>query len=99
MASRATAVTGETGDECEMAGCSGSIDTSPESVRSMHGALYRRLRRHMEQHRSALTDDAWRLLTRVAFALYVDSLETAEMTPIPEEVTMRRARRSPGRGG
>jgi len=49
------------------------IDTSPEAVRVAHAAMYRRLRRHMELHRGILSDDAWRLLTRVAFALYVDS--------------------------
>ena len=60
------------------------IDTTPESVRGMHAAMYRRLRRHMELNRSVLTDDAWRLLTRVAFALYVDSQEPDEaFLPLP----------------
>jgi hypothetical protein len=77
--------TTEDGDE--MLGFRGSIDTGAESVRQMHAAMYRRLRRHMELHRAILTEDAWKLLTRVAFSLYVDSLETEEMEPLPREVT------------
>jgi hypothetical protein len=66
----------------EMFGTRATIDASPESVRNLHAAMYRRLRRHMELHRSILTDDAWKLLTRVAFSLYVDSRETRETLPI-----------------
>jgi hypothetical protein len=69
-----------------MFGFKGSIDSSPDAVRTMHAAMYRRLRRHMELHRAILTDDAWKLLTRVAFALYVDSRETLEMTLLPAVV-------------
>ncbi|MEX2227681.1 MAG: hypothetical protein WEB52_14680 [Dehalococcoidia bacterium] len=70
-----------------MLGIRGSIDTSAVAVRNMHAGMYRRLRRHMELHRSILTEEAWKLLTRVAFALYVDSLETLEMEPLPREAT------------
>lgn len=74
-------------EDGDMLGFRGSIDTDTESVQHMHAAMYRRLRRHMELHRSILTDDAWKLLTRVAFALYVDSLEPGEMEPLPREVS------------
>ena len=70
----------------EMFGTRASIDASPESVRNLHAAMYRRLRRHMELHRSILTDDAWKLLTRVAFSLYVDSREMRETSPIASVV-------------
>ena len=81
------AATDSTAENGDMFGFRGSIDTTPESVRNMHAAMYRRLRRHMELHRSILTDDAWKLLTRVAFALYVDSEQTYELTPLPAEAT------------
>jgi hypothetical protein len=73
-------------EDDEMFGFRSSIDASPESVRTMHAAMYRRLRRHMEQHREILTDDAWKLLTRVAFALYVDSREIPELALLPAVV-------------
>jgi len=76
-------------EDGKMLGFRGSIDTGADSVRNMHAAMYRRLRRHMELHRSILTDDAWKLLTRVAFALYVDSLETGVMEPLPREEPAR----------
>jgi hypothetical protein len=76
-----------------MFGIRSAIDTDAESVRNMHAAMYRRLRRHMELHRSILTEEAWKLLTRVAFALYVDSVQTAEIIPLPQEAA------GPERGG
>lgn len=99
--SQAPAAATETQEDSDMFGFKDSIDATPESVRALHGVMYRRLRRHMELHRSILTDDAWKLLTRVAFALYVDSLRAneevltiAELAPEPPErrtrVTARR---------
>ena len=73
-------------EDSDMLGFKPSIDTDAESVRNMHAAMYRRLRRHMELHRTILTEDAWKLLTRVAFALYVDSLQTDRLEPLPREV-------------
>lgn len=63
------------------------VQATPDAVRMQHGAMYRRLRRHMELHRSILSDDAWRLLTKVAFALYVDSRDPFdELTPLSLEL-------------
>jgi hypothetical protein len=51
------------------------VDTSPDAVRKMHATMYRRLRRQMNIHRPQLNEAGWDLLTKVAFALYVDSRE------------------------
>jgi hypothetical protein len=53
-----------------------TVDTSPESVRAAHAAMFRRLRRQIDVHRSELSPAGLRLLTHVAFALYVDSRDS-----------------------
>lgn len=50
-------------------------DASPEAVREAHARMYRRLRRQMALHREDINAVGWALLTKVAFALYVDSQE------------------------
>jgi hypothetical protein len=50
------------------------VETSEDAVREMHAFLYRRLSRQIAVHRRDLSDDAIRLLTKAAFALYLDSL-------------------------
>ena len=52
-----------------------AIDGSPEAVRAQHALMHRRLRRQMDLHKSHISEEGWALLTRVAFALYVDSRE------------------------
>ena len=70
------------------------IDTGPEAVQEMHARMYRRLRRQIDSHRDEISPEGWALLTRVAFALYVDSVSVDEITPLPAELQdARRARR------
>ncbi len=54
------------------------VETSEDAVRDMHAFLHRRLSRQIAVHRRELNDDAIRLLTKAAFALYLDSLPEAE---------------------
>lgn len=53
-----------------------AIDGSPDAVRALHGLMHRRLRRQMDLHKEHISAEGWALLTRVAFALYVDSRES-----------------------
>ena len=61
-----------------------TIETTPEAVRAMHARMYRRLRRQMNIHRPQLNEAGWDLLTKVAFALYVDSREETWTREAPE---------------
>lgn len=58
-----------------------AIGTTAADVREQHGRQFRRLRRQLSVHRPELNDDGWALLTRAAFALYLDSLDPASTNP------------------
>src|SRR5436190_18960680 len=45
------------------------------SVRDEHGRMFRSLNRQLGIHKQMLSEEGWRLLTRAAFSLYLDSLE------------------------
>ena len=45
------------------------------SVRDEHGRMFRSLNRQLGIHKHGLNAEGWRLLTRAAFSLYLDSLD------------------------
>ena len=50
-----------------------TIRTDPDSVRAEHGRMFRKLNRQLGIHKASLQENGWRLLTRAAFSLYLDS--------------------------